>query len=79
MVETCSATATLLTPDIINSVLFGFKRLAASQNFHIQSDFTEWAKRMTYTVMTLGLNCGFGRSVGIATDYGMDGPGIESR
>ena len=28
---------------------------------------------------TIALHCGPGSSVGIATDYGMDGPGIESR
>ena len=29
--------------------------------------------------LSVSFNCGPGSSVGIATDYGLDGPGIESR
>jgi hypothetical protein len=34
---------------------------------------------LIYIVLCLKIVCGPGSSVGIATDYGMGGPGIESR
>ena len=37
------------------------------------------AQLSTYNIFRTSVNNGPGSSVGIATDYGLDGPGIESR
>ena len=36
-------------------------------------------KALRHFKYSTSLNCGLGRVVGIATGYGLDGPGIESR
>ena len=46
-------------------------------NGHIVQDLTS-PERFIYVITPLFL-CGPGISVGIATGYGMEGPGIESR
>ena len=52
---------------------------------HLASFLTMLPKQLKYSTFSVVfgvyniLRCGPGSSVGIATDYGLDGPGIESR
>ena len=58
-------------------------RMSGALPLFPQYSFVLWTGRTLYllsvTTVYRSFVCGPGSSVGIATDYGLDGPGIESR
>jgi hypothetical protein len=48
-------------------------------NFRVPSDYTVCCEKYIFYGVSISVICGPDSSVGIATSYGLDGPGIESR
>ena len=61
----------ILTPEDKGSTIFRNVGLLVETTFH--------SRRLEYLFMVYLLTVGRDSSVGIATGYGLDGPGIESR